>query len=74
MLFLQITYAANVAEGDLADSGAGNKHVAALRGKAAEEGCDVIVVSAQARPLLTSFVSGFASIGADRHATCPGKS
>ncbi len=51
MPFLQITYAANVAEGDLADSGASNKHVAALRGKAAEEGCDVIVVSAQAHPL-----------------------
>ena len=73
MFFLQITYAANVADGDLADSGAGNKHVAALRGKGAEEGCDVIVVSAQARSLLTLLVSVFASIGADRHATCPGK-
>ncbi len=44
---MQITYAANVAESDLADGGAGNPHVAALRGKAVEEGCDVIVVSAQ---------------------------
>ncbi len=39
----------NVAEGDLADSGASNAHANALRGKAAEEGCDVIVVSAQVR-------------------------
>lgn len=44
-----MTYAANVAEGDLADSGASNTHAKALRGKAAEEGCDVIVVSAQVR-------------------------
>lgn len=70
LLCLQITYAANVAEGDLADSGAGNKHVAALRGKAAEEGCDVIVVSAQAHPLLTSSVSVSASINAIRHVVC----
>ena len=40
-------YAANVAEGDLADQGASNHHVKALRGKAAEENCEVIIVSAQ---------------------------
>ena len=40
-------YAANVPEGDLADEGAGNPHVAALRRKAEQEGCEVIIVSAQ---------------------------
>lgn len=40
-------YAANVAEADLADAGASNPQVAALRQKAAEEGCAVIVISAQ---------------------------
>lgn len=44
-------YAANVAEADLADGGASNPHVAALRQKAAEEGCAVIVISAQVRSL-----------------------
>ena len=66
----QITYAANVAEGDLADSGASNKHVAALRGKAAEEGCDVIVVSAQAHPLFTVAVSASARVHAIKHVIC----
>lgn len=40
-------YAANVAETDLADQGAGNHHVKALREKAAQENCEVIIVSAQ---------------------------
>jgi obg-like ATPase 1 len=40
-------YAANVAEGDLADGGASNPHVAAVRKLAAEQGCEVVVVSAQ---------------------------
>ena len=44
-----LTYAANVGEDDLADQGASNHHVRALREKAAAEGCDVVVVSAQVR-------------------------
>lgn len=40
-------YAANVNEADLADQGAGNVHVQALREKAAQENCEVIIVSAQ---------------------------
>jgi len=44
-------YAANVSEGDLADQGAGNHHVKALREKAAQEDCEVIIVSAQVRSL-----------------------
>ncbi|GAB4814047.1 hypothetical protein N2152v2_001093 [Parachlorella kessleri] len=40
-------YAANVAEEDLADQGATNSYVQALREKAAGESCDVVVVSAQ---------------------------
>jgi len=44
-----VTYAANVAEADLADMGATNAHVKALRGKAAEEGREVVIVSAQVR-------------------------
>lgn len=42
-------YAANVAEADLADQGAGNAYVRALKHKASEENCEVIIVSAQAR-------------------------
>lgn len=42
-------YAANVSEGDLADQGASNPHVRALRKKAEEENCEVIIVSAQVR-------------------------
>lgn len=42
-----VTYAANVAEGDLANKGATNKHVAALRVRAEEEGRQVVIVSAQ---------------------------
>ncbi|BDA44137.1 Ribosome-binding ATPase YchF [Coccomyxa sp. Obi] len=40
-------YAANVNEGDLADQGASNAYVQALREKAARESCEVIIVSAQ---------------------------
>ena len=40
-------YAANVAEDDLADDGAGNPHVAAVREMAKEEGSEVFVVSAR---------------------------
>lgn len=40
-------YAANVAEDDLAGGAEGNSLVKALRAKAAEEGCDVVIVSAQ---------------------------
>lgn len=44
-----LIYAANVAEGDLADAGASNRHVAALRAAAKAEGAAVVVISAQAR-------------------------
>ena len=48
-------YAANVPEGDLADEGGGNPHVQALRKKAEQEGCEVIIVSAQVHaPVLAS--------------------
>lgn len=40
-------YAANVAEDDLPDQGANNKHVQVLRARAKEEGCELVVVSAQ---------------------------
>ena len=40
-------YAANVAEGDLADQGASNPHVVAMRQRAAEEGASLVIVSAQ---------------------------
>ena len=42
-------YAANVSEGDLADSGTSNAYVTALREKAATDNCEVIIVSAQVR-------------------------
>jgi ribosome-binding ATPase YchF (GTP1/OBG family) len=42
-----MVYAANVAEDDLAGAAEDNAFVAALRKKAAEEGCDVIIISAQ---------------------------
>lgn len=42
-----VTYAANVSEDDLADEGASNPHVKALREKAATEGRSVVIVSAQ---------------------------
>jgi hypothetical protein len=47
-------YAANVAEDDLASAAQSNRHVATLQGKAAEEGCDVVIVSAQVRETLSS--------------------
>lgn len=40
-------YAANVAEDDLADQGANNEFVQALKKKAEKEGSDVVVISAQ---------------------------
>lgn len=42
-----VIYAANVAEDDLADDGAGNPHVAAVRALAAEEDSEVFVICAQ---------------------------
>ncbi|GIL60621.1 hypothetical protein Vafri_15154 [Volvox africanus] len=42
-----LIYAANVVEDDLADQGANNSHVKALRQRAAEEGVSVVVVSAK---------------------------
>ncbi|KAG2424041.1 hypothetical protein HXX76_014863 [Chlamydomonas incerta] len=42
-----LIYAANVTEDDLADQGANNTHVQALRKRAAEEGVQVVVVSAK---------------------------
>ena len=45
-----MVYAANVAEDDMADLGAANKHVQTMRNKAAKDGCELIIVSAQVRP------------------------
>ena len=42
-----VIYAANVGEDDMADDGANNPHVAAVRKYAAENGSDVFVVSAR---------------------------
>ncbi len=42
-----VIFAANVSENDLADDGASNKHVAAVRKFAAENGCEVFVISAE---------------------------
>ena len=42
-------YAANVAEDDLADLGAANKHVQTMRNKIAKDGCELVIVSAQVR-------------------------
>ena len=42
-------YAANVAESDLADQGASNRHVVAMRQRAEEEGASLVIVSAQVR-------------------------
>lgn len=42
-----LIYAANVGEADLADGGAGSRHVSAVRALASAEACDVVVVSAQ---------------------------
>ena len=40
-------YAANVAESDLADQGASNRHVVAMHQRAEEEGASLVIVSAQ---------------------------
>ena len=42
-----VVYAANIGEGDLADGGASNTHLKALRERAAAEGSGVVVVCAQ---------------------------
>ena len=42
-----VIFAANVEDGDLADDGASNSHVAAVRKWAAESGSEVFVISAQ---------------------------
>jgi len=42
-----LIYAANVPEDDLAEGGADNVHVQALRAKAGEEKCEVVIVSAK---------------------------
>lgn len=42
-----LIYAANVGEDDLGNQGANNPHVKALRQRAAEEGVEVVVVSAR---------------------------
>jgi hypothetical protein len=44
-----LIYAANVSEDDLGNQGANNVHVQALRKRAAEEGAEVVVVSAKVR-------------------------
>ena len=44
-----LTYAANVSEDDISDAGASNAQVKALKEKAVEENCEVVVVSAQVR-------------------------
>ena len=43
-------YAANVAEGDMADRGASSSFVQALKVKAEEDNCEVVVISAQVGP------------------------
>ena len=47
LTYKPVIYAANVAEGDLADDGAGNAHVAAVRQFAAGEESEVFVICAQ---------------------------
>eukprot|EP00238_Polyblepharides_amylifera_P004159 CAMPEP_0196594908 /NCGR_PEP_ID=MMETSP1081-20130531/79624_1 /TAXON_ID=36882 /ORGANISM="Pyramimonas amylifera, Strain CCMP720" /LENGTH=371 /DNA_ID=CAMNT_0041919307 /DNA_START=297 /DNA_END=1412 /DNA_ORIENTATION=- len=49
----RVVYAANVSEDDLADMGASNEFVRLLREKAAGEGNEVVVVSAQVESELT---------------------
>ena len=51
-------YAANVAEGDMADRGASSSFVQALKVKAHEDNCEVVVISAQVgQPLSVCHVS-----------------
>jgi obg-like ATPase 1 len=47
LTYKPMIYCANVAETDLADQGASNVHVQALRKKAKEDGCEVVVISAR---------------------------
>jgi obg-like ATPase 1 len=47
LTYKPMIYCANVAETDLADQGANNVHVQALRKKATEDGCEVVVISAR---------------------------
>lgn len=47
LTYKPVIFAANVAEEDLADDGAGNAHVAAVRDFAAKEGFEVFVICAQ---------------------------
>ncbi|MEW5317805.1 MAG: hypothetical protein WDW38_009074 [Sanguina aurantia] len=47
LTYKPLIYAANVGEEDLADKGANNRHVKALRERAAEDGSLVVVVSAK---------------------------
>ena len=42
-----VIYAANVSEDDLADDGNSNDHVAAVRKFAADNNCEVVVISAE---------------------------
>ena len=42
-----VIFAANVSEDDLADDGASNPHVAAVRSFAKDNGCEVFVISAE---------------------------
>jgi GTP-binding protein YchF len=68
-----IIYACNVAEGDLADAGAQNVHVKALRAAAAKEGAAVVVVSAQVEAELNELDAGekadyLAELGVDAEA------
>ncbi len=55
-------YAANVAETDLADQGASNHHVKALREKAAQENCEVIIVSAQVWHVWLTYPAGIQAV------------
>ena len=45
--YIPVIFAANVSEDDLADDGASNEHVAAVRKFAAENNCEVFVISAE---------------------------
>ena len=50
-----VIFAANVGEEDLADDGASNSHVAAVREFAAENGSEVFIISAQIEQELLSW-------------------
>ena len=55
-------YAANVAEGDMADRGAGSPFVKALKAKADEDSCEVVVIAAQVSQFLSSFKLNWTSL------------